>query len=104
MKVVVVWGLGELLKMEELDVELFKKGEVLVRIIVIGVCYIDVFILFGEDFEGVFFVVFGYEGGGIVEMVGEGVILVEVGDYVILLYIVECGECKFCMLGKINLC
>lgn len=99
-----VWGLGELLKMEEVDVEFFKKGEVFVCIVVIGVCYIDVFILLGEDLEGVFFLILGYEGGGIVEMVGEGVISVEVGDYVILFYIVECGECKFCILGKINFC
>lgn len=87
-----------------MDVMMFKKGEVLVKIVVIGVCYIDVFILFGEDFEGIFLVIFGYEGGGIVEVVGEGVMYVEVGDYVIFFYIVECGECKMCKFGKINLC
>lgn len=76
----------------------------MVWIVVSGVCYIDVYILLGKDFEGVFLVILGYEGGGIVEVIGEGVISVVVGDYVILLYIFECGECKFCCFGKINLC
>ncbi len=37
-------------------------------------------------------------------MVGEGVTSVEVGDHVIPLYTPECGECKFCLSGKTNLC
>ena len=103
-KAAVAWGPGEPLKMEELDVELPKKGEVLVRIIATGVCQTDAFTLSGEDPEGVFPAVLGHEGGGIVEMVGEGVTSVEVGDHVIPLYTAECGECKFCTSGKTNLC
>ena len=103
-KAAVAWGPGEPLKMEELDVELPKKGEVLVRIIATGVCHTDAFTLSGEDPEGVFPAVLGHEGGGIVEMVGEGVTSVEVGDHVIPLYTAECGECKFCTSGKTNLC
>ena len=103
-KAAVAWGPGEPLKMEELDVELPKKGEVLVRIIATGVCHTDAFTLSGEDPEGVFPAVLGHEGGGIVEMVGEGVTSVEIGDHVIPLYTAECGECKFCTSGKTNLC
>jgi S-(hydroxymethyl)glutathione dehydrogenase/alcohol dehydrogenase len=90
--------------MEEVDVELPKKGEVLVRIVASGVCHTDAFTLSGEDPEGVFPSILGHEGGGIVEMVGEGVTSVEVGDHVIPLYTAECGECKFCTSGKTNLC
>ena len=103
-KAAVAWGPGEPLKMEEIDVELPKKGEVLVRIKATGVCHTDAFTLSGEDPEGVFPSVLGHEGGGIVEMVGEGVTSVEVGDHVIPLYTAECGECKFCTSGKTNLC
>jgi len=103
-KAAVAWGPGEPLKMEEIDVELPKKGEVLVRIRATGVCHTDAFTLSGEDPEGVFPSVLGHEGGGIVEMVGEGVTSVEVGDHVIPLYTAECGECKFCTSGKTNLC
>lgn len=98
------WGPGEPLKMEEVDVELPKKGEVLVRIVATGVCHTDAFTLSGDDPEGVFPSILGHEGGGIVEMVGEGVTSVEVGDHVIPLYTAECGECKFCKSGKTNLC
>jgi S-(hydroxymethyl)glutathione dehydrogenase/alcohol dehydrogenase len=62
------------------------------------------FTLSGDDPEGIFPSILGHEGGGIVEMVGEGVTSVEVGDHVIPLYTAECGECKFCKSGKTNLC
>jgi len=69
-----------------------------------GVCHTDAFTLSGEDPEGLFPVILGHEGGGIVEQVGEGVTSVSVGDHVIPLYTAECGECKFCTSGKTNLC
>ncbi|OOF30022.1 S-(hydroxymethyl)glutathione dehydrogenase/class III alcohol dehydrogenase [Salinivibrio proteolyticus] len=103
-KAAVAWGPGQPLKMEEVDVELPKPGEVLVRIVATGVCHTDAFTLSGDDPEGVFPSILGHEGGGIVEMVGEGVTSVEVGDHVIPLYTAECGECKFCRSGKTNLC
>ncbi|KAI9326768.1 alcohol dehydrogenase class III [Zopfochytrium polystomum] len=56
------------------------------------------------DSEGVFPVILGHEGGGIVESVGEGVTSVQPGDHVIPLYIPECRACKFCKSGKTNLC
>lgn len=103
-KAAVAWAAGEPLKMEEVDVQLPKAGEVLVRIVATGVCHTDAFTLSGDDPEGVFPAILGHEGGGIVEMVGEGVTSVEVGDHVIPLYTAECRECKFCKSGKTNLC
>ncbi|MBF8998984.1 S-(hydroxymethyl)glutathione dehydrogenase/class III alcohol dehydrogenase [Vibrio sp. NFV-1] len=100
----VAWGPNQPLKIEEVDVMLPRKGEVLVKIIATGVCHTDAFTLSGDDPEGVFPAILGHEGGGIVEMVGEGVTSVEVGDHVIPLYTAECGECKFCKSGKTNLC
>ena len=103
-KAAVAWAAGEPLKMEEVEVQLPKKGEVLVRIVATGVCHTDAFTLSGEDPEGIFPAILGHEGGGIVEMVGEGVTSVQVGDHVIPLYTAECRECKFCTSGKTNLC
>ena len=103
-KAAVAWKAGEPLEIEEVDVALPKAGEVLVRIIATGVCHTDAFTLSGDDPEGVFPAILGHEGGGIVEMIGDGVTSVEVGDHVIPLYTAECGECKFCKSGKTNLC
>ncbi|WP_217517212.1 S-(hydroxymethyl)glutathione dehydrogenase/class III alcohol dehydrogenase [Vibrio metschnikovii] len=100
----IAWGPNQPLSIEEVDVMLPRKGEVLVRIVATGVCHTDAFTLSGEDPEGVFPTILGHEGGGIVEMVGEGVTSVEIGDHVIPLYTAECGECKFCTSGKTNLC
>lgn len=100
----VAWGPGQPLKIEELDLEMPQKGEVLVRIVATGVCHTDAFTLSGEDPEGVFPAVLGHEGAGIVERIGEGVTSLVVGDHVIPLYTAECGECKFCTSGKTNLC
>lgn len=100
----VAWGPKEQLSIEEVDVMLPKKGEVLVKIIATGVCHTDAFTLSGNDPEGIFPAILGHEGGGIVEIVGEGVTTLQKGDHVIPLYTAECGECKFCLSGKTNLC
>ena len=100
----VAWEAGKPLSIEQVDVAGPKAGEVLVRIVASGVCHTDAFTLSGADPEGLFPVILGHEGGGIVEEVGEGVTSLEVGDHVIPLYTPECGECKFCRSGKTNLC
>ncbi|MBA6411690.1 S-(hydroxymethyl)glutathione dehydrogenase/class III alcohol dehydrogenase [Parahaliea sp. F7430] len=100
----IAWGPKQPLSVEEVDVMLPKKGEVLVKIVASGVCHTDAFTLSGDDPEGIFPSILGHEGGGIVEQVGEGVSSVQVGDHVIPLYTPECGECKFCLSGKTNLC
>ncbi|WP_299727217.1 S-(hydroxymethyl)glutathione dehydrogenase/class III alcohol dehydrogenase [uncultured Endozoicomonas sp.] len=103
-KAAIAWEAGKPLSIEEVDVMLPRAGEVLVRIVATGVCHTDAFTLSGDDPEGVFPAILGHEGGGIVEMIGEGVTSVAVGDHVIPLYTPECGECKFCLSGKTNLC
>ena len=103
-KAAVAWGPGEPLKIEEVDLEPPKKGEVLVKIMATGVCHTDAFTLSGDDPEGVFPSILGHEGGGVVEAVGEGVTTLKPGDHVIPLYIPECKTCKFCQSGKTNLC
>ncbi|WP_029921358.1 S-(hydroxymethyl)glutathione dehydrogenase/class III alcohol dehydrogenase [Nevskia soli] len=100
----VAWEAGKPLSIEEIDVAGPKAGEVLVKIVATGVCHTDAFTLSGKDPEGMFPVILGHEGGGIVQEVGAGVKSVKPGDHVIPLYTPECGECKFCKSGKTNLC
>ena len=103
-KAAIAWGPKQPLSIEEVDVMLPRAGEVLVRIVATGVCHTDAFTLSGDDPEGIFPTILGHEGGGIVEMVGEGVTDLQVGDHVIPLYTAECGKCKYCLSGKTNLC
>ena len=103
-KAAVAWGPGEKLKIEEVDLAPPCEGEVLVKLVATGVCHTDAYTLSGDDPEGVFPVILGHEGGGIVEAIGEGVTSLVPGDHVIPLYTPECRSCKFCLSGKTNLC
>lgn len=100
----VAFGPGQPLQIVEIDVAPPRAGEVLIKISHTGVCHTDAFTLSGDDPEGVFPVILGHEGAGIVIEVGEGVTRVKPGDHVIPLYTAECGECLFCQSGKTNLC
>ncbi|CAJ2376367.1 MAG: S-(hydroxymethyl)glutathione dehydrogenase/class III alcohol dehydrogenase [Gammaproteobacteria bacterium] len=103
-KAAVAWKAGEPLRIEEVEVDGPKAGEVLIQIKASGVCHTDAFTLSGEDPEGVFPAILGHEGAGVVVEVGAGVKSVAPGDHVIPLYTAECRECKFCKSGKTNLC
>ncbi len=100
----VAFAAGEPLQIVEIDVAPPRAGEVRIRITHTGVCHTDAFTLSGEDPEGLFPVVLGHEGAGVVVDVGEGVTSVAPGDHVIPLYTAECRECLFCKSGKTNLC
>jgi len=51
-----------------------------IQILYSGVCHTDAYTLSGCDPEGLFPVVLGHEGGGIVESIGEGVTHVQPGN------------------------
>src|SRR5262245_40797113 len=92
------------LVIEEVDLEGPRAGEVLVELKATGVCHTDEFTRAGADPEGLFPVIFGHEGAGIVREVGAGVTALAPGDHVIPLYTPECRACKSCLSRKTNLC
>ena len=100
----VAYEKGQPLVVETVDLEGPKAGEVLVELKATGVCHTDEFTRSGADPEGLFPVIFGHEGAGIVQEVGAGVTSVAPGDHVILLYTPECRACKSCLSRKTNLC
>lgn len=100
----VAFEVGKPLEIVELDLEGPKAGEVLVEMKATGICHTDAFTLSGDDPEGMFPVVLGHEGAGIVLEVGAGVTSVVPGDHVIPLYTPECRECDYCLNPKTNLC
>jgi S-(hydroxymethyl)glutathione dehydrogenase/alcohol dehydrogenase len=100
----VAYQAGKPLVIEDVELEGPKAGEVLVEIKATGVCHTDEFTRSGADPEGLFPVIFGHEGAGVVVDVGAGVTSVQKGDHVIPLYTPECRACKACLSRKTNLC
>lgn len=88
------------------DVDLARPGpnEVLVRLMASGVCHSDWHILKGEWGTGMFPVILGHEGAGVVEAVGDSVSTAKVGDHVILSWRTSCGMCEMCQKGWPVLC
>ncbi len=103
-KAAVAFEAGKPLEIEMVDLEGPRAGEVLVEIKASGVCHTDEFTRSGADPEGLFPVIFGHEGAGVVVDVGAGVGTLKPGDHVIPLYTPECRQCKSCLSRKTNLC
>ncbi len=103
-KAAIGWEPNKPLEVDEVDLEGPREGECLVRLAATGVCHTDAYTLSGRDPEGLFPVVLGHEGAGVVEEVGPKVRSVSPGDHVIPLYIPECRQCKYCVSGRTNLC
>jgi S-(hydroxymethyl)glutathione dehydrogenase/alcohol dehydrogenase len=100
----VAYRAGQPLVVETVDLDGPRAGEVLVEIRASGVCHTDEFTRSGADPEGLFPVIFGHEGAGVVVEVGPGVTSLRKGDHVIPLYTPECRQCKSCLSRKTNLC
>ena len=103
-KAAVAFGANQPLRIETVELEGPKEGEVLVEIGATGVCHTDEFTLSGADPEGLFPSVLGHEGAGVVGEVGRGVTSLEAGNHVIPLYTPECRQCEYCLSQKTNLC
>jgi len=100
----VAYEAGKPLVIEDVELDGPRAGEVLVEMKATGVCHTDEFTRSGADPEGLFPVIFGHEGAGVVVDIGAGVTSLKKGDHVIPLYTPECRGCKSCLSRKTNLC
>lgn len=78
-------------------------GEVLVRIESAGLCHSDLSVVDGNRPRPVPMLL-GHEAAGTVEAVGTGVLDVQPGERVVLVYVPSCGVCRFCSGGRPALC
>ncbi|MGE0783370.1 S-(hydroxymethyl)mycothiol dehydrogenase [Mycolicibacterium sp.] len=78
-------------------------GEVVVKIIACGVCHTDLTYREGGINDDYPFLL-GHEASGTVEAIGDGVVNVEPGDFVILNWRAVCGQCRACKRGRPHLC
>lgn len=100
----VVEGLGAPIIVEPIEVDDPGPGEVLVRIDANGICHSDHWAIHNGNWGEPFPMLLGHEGAGRVEMVGEGVERVGVGDPVVLAWAVPCGRCRLCSRGEPRRC
>ena len=62
----IAWAAGKPLEVVDVELDGPKAGEVLVEIRATGICHTDEFTRSGADPEGLFPVIFGHEGAGVV--------------------------------------
>lgn len=99
----VMYGTKEPLVVEELDLEMPRAGEVLIRMGAAGICHSDYHVISGQAAHNLP-VVLGHEGAGEVIRLGEGVTDLAIGDHVVLSWIPYCGDCFFCAHDQSHLC
>ena len=74
-------------------------GEVVVAVQACGVCHTDLHYREGAISDDFPFLL-GHEAAGTVEAVGDGVVNVAPGDYVVLAWRAPCGHCRSCRRGR----
>ncbi|MCI9147719.1 MAG: alcohol dehydrogenase catalytic domain-containing protein [Hungatella sp.] len=94
---------GEIL-FREIPVPEPEKGQVLVKIMKIGVCGSDIHVYHGEHPFTSYPVTQGHEVSGEIAELGEGVEGFAPGQKVTIQPQVVCGQCHPCRHGKYNLC
>jgi S-(hydroxymethyl)glutathione dehydrogenase/alcohol dehydrogenase len=94
---------GERAAIEQLILAEPRTGEVRVRILASGVCHSDLHVRDG-DWPRPTPIVMGHEGAGVVEAVGQGVRSLSVGQPVALSWLVPCGICRSCRVGRVWAC
>jgi S-(hydroxymethyl)mycothiol dehydrogenase len=78
-------------------------GEVVVAVQACGVCHTDLTYREG-GINDEFPFLLGHEAAGVVEQVGDGVMSVARGDFVILNWRAVCGRCRACKRGRPHYC
>jgi S-(hydroxymethyl)glutathione dehydrogenase/alcohol dehydrogenase len=91
------------LETRELELEEPRAGEVVVRMVAVGVCGTDLHSYKGEWTRPTP-IVLGHEGAGTVEAVGAEVEGLRAGDRVVLSWAPGCGECGACRRGRPAAC
>jgi S-(hydroxymethyl)glutathione dehydrogenase / alcohol dehydrogenase len=91
------------LTIEDVVVAKPQAHEVLIRTVACGVCRSDLHFVDGA-YPHAMPCIPGHEAAGIVAAVGSEVRTVNVGDAVVTCLSAYCGQCEFCVTGRMSLC
>lgn len=99
----VLGAAGERLRVETIEAEQPRTGEVLVRIGAAGLCHTDLEVIEGQLVYPMP-IVLGHEAAGTIAAVGPGVAPGRIGERVVLSWNPHCGRCFYCERGQPILC
>ena len=91
------------ISIETIELDAPGPGEVLVKMAAAGLCHSDLSVING-DRPRVMPMVLGHEASGVVEELGPGVVGLQRGDHVALVFAPNCGHCLPCREGRPALC
>ena len=111
----ILHDMGQQWSVEEFELDPPKAGEVLVEMAAAGLCHSDEHIRNGDmsvpnqvmesyGLPGMFPMIGGHEGAGVVLDVGEGVTEFAPGDHVVTSFVAVCGTCRWCSSGMEYIC
>ncbi len=106
MRAAVVGSFGAPAEIQDRPIPQPGPGQVLVRLETCGLCHTDIHAMRGDwPVKPNLPLVPGHEGVGIVEQLGDGVTSRTVGQRVAMPWLGHaCGECRYCVDGRENLC
>jgi 4-hydroxyphenylpyruvate dioxygenase len=81
-----------------------RHGEVRIKMKSVGVCGSDVHLFSGHRSDIIYPKIIGHEGYGYIDMLGEGVKHLALGDRVVIEPNYPCMACEFCLQGRGNIC
>lgn len=105
MKAMVLKKVKEPLQLIEKEIPIPTKGQVLIEVHTCGICRTDLHVIDGELTKPKLPLTPGHQIVGFVRQLGEGVQNLKIGDRVGVPWLQgSCGECRFCLSGRENLC
>lgn len=92
----------EIVNLEEIQIE--GEYDIKIKVKAVGICGSDIGIYNGTNPMAEYPRIIGHEMTGVVEEVGNKVKDLKVGDHVAVDPVINCGECKNCKKGRVNIC
>jgi propanol-preferring alcohol dehydrogenase len=104
MRAAILYEYCKPLKIEDVPTPVIGPKDVLINIKACGICHTDLNYMDGIKQTGKLPIILGHEPAGVISEIGDDVKGFNVGDRVVVYICISCGECKYCVNGRENLC
>lgn len=105
MRAMVLESVGSPLQLKDVPIPTLGKGQILLRVQSCAVCRTDLHLVEGDLEKPHLPIIPGHQVVGIVDKIGEDVTNIHIGKLMGIPWLWKsCGECRFCIGGRENLC